>query len=114
MGATLNAQLLNTGNKFCYTEAYHVYMESHLRYIRNHPSTQVFPLNVAMVHSDLYNFRGLFLDLGIKFEDHWLTLRLNEYTHDSELDDSVKSLLLPNENLIAGLKRMFQTTQARV
>lgn len=108
-----NCMTVKTSN-FTDEDGYRVYIESHLKYLREHPDTQLITLNQDSVYKNLYDFSSLFMDLGINIEDHWLVLRLNNYTSFKELTMEVIQLWLPPANVVNRLKQMYRTVSGRV
>lgn len=111
MGTTLNSLAADSGgNSDLYSDEYLTFMISHLKYIREHPDTSIEVLDQGLVHKNMNDFYGLFLDLKIRYEDHMLMLLINGFRDPLELTEDVETLIFPPSILIDRLKQLYRTT----
>jgi hypothetical protein len=109
MGAKLNDLGRNTGSSVYNNSAYMNYMSSHLKWLREHVTTDTILLDKTVVHKNLNDFIGLFIDLGIRYEDHLIMMLVNNYLDPFGLTEEVETLLVPNNQVIDQLKLIFRT-----
>ena len=114
MSEKLDSLMVDAGQTYTYTRDYQLYMESHMRFLRNHESTTAVGVDKEQVYKHLYDFTGFLRTVGIPPEDHWLILRMNGFTSLDQLDDQVESLLIPSQQLVESLKRMYRTSTGKV
>lgn len=114
MGSKLNGTMINPGNDFTYSETYRTYLESHMKFLREHPYTQLVTLDKEVVYKNLYDFTAMLSDMGIALEDHYMVMRMNQFSSVRELTMDVEFLLLPAAQVVAQLKQLYRTTHGRV
>lgn len=110
MGSYLNALAQPDGTDVIHSEEYITFMGSHLNFLRNNPSTAQMQLDPIYVHKNLNDYPGLFMDMGIRYEDHLLMMMVNDIQDPLTLTEDVTTLLVPDSSLVDRLKMMFQTT----
>ncbi len=111
MPSPLESALKNDGPAHLYTDAYYTFMASHVEYLRTARSTQLLELDARTVHANLYNYHGLFTELGIRYEDHQLLMMVNRIKGPLELTDDIRYLLVPDNTVVERLKNIFRTSQ---
>lgn len=109
MGNRLNELCNDIGNAVYFSEGFLTYISTHLRFIREHGSTQVIDVDEQLVHKNMNDFYGLFMDMGIRYEDHQLLMLINGFLDPLDLTAAVKTFILPAGGLIDRLKLMYQT-----
>lgn len=109
MGAKLNELSRDIGNSVFFTTEFITYISSHLKFIREHSSTTVMELDKGLIHKNMNDFYGLFMDMGIRYEDHQLVMLINSFTDPFSLTEEVESILMPSGNLVDTLKTLFRT-----
>lgn len=89
-------------------------IEQHLTWIRKHPSTTSELVDVEQA----YRFRGdLFGYLkirGVNSDMAWVIMRVNEWNHPIEFDESVREILIPDESIIITIRNGYLTTQKKL
>lgn len=114
MSQALHSSMSDMGNDYTYSESYRTYIESHLTYLRELDESFEVVLDKGKVYKHLNDFASLFLDMGIRYEDHYTMLRLNGFTSNHELTLEVESLkMLPTQALTV-LKQLYRTVSGRV
>jgi hypothetical protein len=111
MGTKLNQMMADAGKAPRYTDEYLTFMSSHFKFIREHQTTVKAELDKKLVHKNVNDFYGLFMDMGVRYEDHQLLLLINGYKDPFELTEEVETLLFPAGQLIDSLKLLFKTTE---
>lgn len=79
------------------TDSFRRVIEDHLEYFRTHSSTQVAQVSAHDAHVYAFDWIGLLNKLGISAELHWITIRLNGGLSYTDLTDSVRALLVPDQ-----------------
>lgn len=110
MGTRLNNMQQDDGSDYLYTDAYLTYMASHMRFLREHSSTIKVELDQGLVHKNMNDFYGLFMDMEIRYEDHQLLMMVNGYNDPLELTEEVETLLIPDGALVDSLKQLYRTS----
>jgi hypothetical protein len=110
MGSRLNELCKDIGNSTFFTEEYLTYITTHLKFIREHSSTQIHTVDNQLVHKNMSDFFGLFMDMGIRYEDHQLLMMVNGILDPLDLTEEFTTLILPDGDLIDRLKLLFRTT----
>lgn len=97
--------------EYTLTEDYRAYMESMLVVLRNANSTT--KLNIDPEKGYLYrgDFSSFLLDNDVPLEDHRLIMRVNGMNSIMDFDESVSTLLIPDQNLISQLKQLYRSRQ---
>jgi hypothetical protein len=109
MGAKLNDLGRNTGSSVYNNSAYMNYISSHLKWLREHPTTGLIALDKKIIHKNLNDFIGLFIDIGIRYEDHLIMMLVNNYLDPFDLTEEVETLIVPNNQVVDQLKLIFRT-----
>jgi len=114
MGSTLTNLMVKQLPSYISTDAYMTFMLSHMKYLREHPSTQAIILDQGLVYKNEGDFYGLFTDLGYLPENFDLYLWINQFDSPTQLTAEVVSLLIPSDMLVNNLRLLFRTQQGTV
>lgn len=96
-------------DEYTTTEDYMTFCESLVTFYRTHPTTT--PIIIAPEDGYLYQFdlAAFLLDNGVQLEDHELIMRVNGLTSNTQIDENLGTLLIPNKDLVARMKMVFRT-----
>ena len=114
MGDLLNNLMVKQMPAYQNTDAYMTFMLSHMKFIREHSTTQPVILDQGQVYKNDGDFYGLFTDMGYVQENFNLYLWVNQFDSPTQLSSDVVSLLIPSDSLINQLKLLFRTQQGTV
>lgn len=104
---------ISTGPNVFYDNDFRIVLETHMEWLRNHPSTTTMSLDVGQAHKNQYDLYGLLSDLRVPKENHWATMRLNGYTNHTQFDEGVDVLLIPDPGLITNLASNYLSTKKK-
>jgi hypothetical protein len=112
MGRRLNELCNDIGNADFFSENYLTYISTHMKFIREHATTSVMEIDEQLVHKNMNDFYGLFMDMGVRYEDHQLLMLINGFSDPMDLTAEVKTIVVPSGGLIDRLKLMYRTVTA--
>jgi len=84
---------------------------SHVEYFKNLKTTSVVALDADRTQSNLGDFESLLLDLGIERHHHWFVYALNGIFANTEFNESITQLLIPDRSEIERIRLSYVTTQ---
>lgn len=101
----------SAGPKVFYDNSFRVVLETHLHWLRTHPSTRSTMIDVGAGHKNQYDLYGLLVELAVPRELHWITMRLNDLTHPIQFNDEIEQLLIPDQGIISNLAANYLSTK---
>lgn len=96
-----------------YDQSFRRLLESYMPWLREHPNTQLIPIDPHHVYKYEGDFYGLLDAMGIKKSYHWTILRLNDIYRAGEVDQEFRWLMVPDHELIDKLKQMYRRKKNR-
>lgn len=110
MTFSLQAQLIPDGGDIYWSEEFQTMIESHLAWLKNHPTTYT----IAVDDGDAYKYEGDFYGLlaayRVPTQYHWVVMRMNGLRATTDYDSTKDSLLIPSYQTLADLVQVFATT----
>lgn len=96
-------------DEYTTTEEYKTFIESMVTFYRTHPTTET--IIIAPEDGYLYQFdmAAFLLDNKVQLEDHELIMRVNGLTSNTQIDENLGILLIPNKDLVARMKMVYRT-----
>lgn len=90
---------------------FYVLVDSHLKYLREHPETQVAEVTAMNAKKYMGDFHGLlnFLNVGKKY--HYLVTRLNGLMASTDFDGNQTRVLLPPMERVASIFAVFDAEE---
>jgi hypothetical protein len=110
MTMPVHSLMLPAGPAVFYTPEFRVMIESHLKYLREHPETQILNLNPHSVYKYEHDLFGLLGELNIPPQHHWIVMRVNGYTNPVDLVEGTETLLIPSLSAITSLLSVHNTS----
>ena len=106
--------MVDSGPTLLYGADVHVTLESHMSFMRAHPSTSMLQLDPRDAYKYEADLNGLLEHLKVPLELHWIIMRLNDYTSPYEFQSDTEALMIPPESVVKSIKQLLNTTQARL
>jgi len=100
---------IDSPDEYTTTEEYKTFVESLVTFYRTHSTTT--SLVIAPEDGYLYQFdmAAFLLDNNVQLEDHELIMRVNGLTSNTQIDENLGTLLIPNKDLVARMKMVYRT-----
>lgn len=105
----VDSMMIDPGPLVYYTDAMRNVLEDHMTYLRNHPTTAVYPIPPNIANQYKNDFKGLMQFLNIPPHLAYVVLRMNQYTSDSQNPMDLETLLIPDENTVSFIQQSFST-----
>lgn len=114
MAITLQGKMSSEGPALYYSDAWMNTMESHMRYLREHPDTTFLIIDAH----DAYKYEGDLWGLLLKYnqpaEYCWLIARMNNLDSPSAYTENMLQLLVPTHEVVERLRAIFQTVYKKI
>lgn len=106
---TLNQMAIASPSEFTLTDDYFSFIESMTGWIREQAdtSTVYIPPETGWLYR--FDMTAFLIDNGVPLEDHRLILRVNGMDSNQVLDETVNTLLIPQQETIRRLKSAYRT-----
>lgn len=109
MAITLNRLSMKPEEPMFYNQLFRRHLESYMSWFRKHPETDTLPVDPH----DLYKYEGdlygLFSEMGIDPEYHWLVARVNDLHRAGDVRETMTSLMVPDAGVVGRIKEMYKT-----
>lgn len=89
-------------------------VESVLSIIKANPNNRTVAVESGKAYKYEYDFYGLLSSLGVPTSLHWLTLRVNGYRDPRDFEHSHTQLIIPTEDDLNYIRRMYKTRKGRI
>lgn len=110
MGQRIDARAISAGDTFYYSDAFKTFVETHLTFLRDHPTTEQLVIEPETAHLYQYDLNMFLLSRGVRFNEHYLIMRVNNMSGAHQFTPETTRLLIPNEAIVAELVRLFRTS----
>lgn len=90
---------------------YYVLLESHLPFLRDHPSNGILEVDGQIGAKYRGDFQGLLDYLGIDRSMHYLIMRLNGLSRGQDYNGELLTIVRPDTSVVAGFVSTFASTQ---
>lgn len=90
---------------------YYVVIESHLRYLREHPATAVVTVTGQQAEKYTGDFYGLLDSLSVN-KNHYLVMRVNKMHASSDYDGRTLTLHIPDTATISQFLTLFNSIES--
>lgn len=106
---TLNQMAIASPSEFTLTDDYFAFIESMTGWLREQEDTA--PVYISPETGWLYRFdlTAFLLDNNVPLEDHRIILRVNGLDSNQVLDETVTTLLIPQQETIRRMKSAYRT-----
>lgn len=120
MAFSVTTQARKAGDTVYYDPRFRTVIETHLPLLRTHPNTQRQAITPDVIHQFEGDFYGLLIQNGIPMHLHWIYLRVNYMNSPNQFGAQLRdpyrdryefTLLIPPEDTISELRKLFLTTQ---
>lgn len=102
--------MIQNGPPIYYDEKFRTVLETHLSYLRTHPSTAVFELDPHDAYKHEGDFFGLLLAMNQPAHLHWIIMRVNFFTSPTEMTQDFLKLMIPANDVIENIRRLYMVT----
>lgn len=84
-------------------------LEDHMTYLRNDPDTKRQDIPPGYAYRFEGNFYGLLTAYNVEFQLHWVVLRMNDMTHESQATRDLRFFIHPDPQKVAAILQVFST-----
>lgn len=88
-------------------------VESVLNIIKANNNNRVLEVKPALAYKFEYDFYGLLVEMKVPTNLHWLTLRVNGYRDPRDYLASHEHLVIPTEDDLNYVRRMYKTRKQK-
>lgn len=113
MSETLNQKMIDGGSDIFHTPEYMHYISTHLKFLKESGATKV-GVKRGLINQFEYNFYSLLVELKCNIEDFIPILLINGFTDPTELTMEFTELVMPDPEVLNGLKRLYRHQNKRV
>lgn len=106
---TLTNFMIPSADLFTLTEDYRIYIESLTGWLRENSTSNIISIQPEVGYLHRADLTTLLLENNVAIEDHYLILRVNGLTSPDEFDETVTSLIIPDQALISRMKSAYRT-----
>lgn len=110
MGAVLDSMLVDGGATYTYDEGFCTFIESYLTVLRTRPDTRQVTLTAEQVYLFRHDLTSFLLEQGIPLENHFIVMRVNNFTTAADLTEDLLVMKVPDSGYISQLKTLYRTT----
>lgn len=110
MAMSISNQMIDEGPEIHYSRSFRNTLETHLKYLREHPDSDYLPVEAHIAHKYQADFYGLLRHYRVAEEIHWLILRLNGYTSPTQYDSDLFNILVPSNDAVLNIRKAFRTS----
>lgn len=110
MATKLDTLQVGTPDEYTLSEGYNTFLQSMIGYMRNDPNTRVITIDPEIGYLYKFDLTAFLLSQSVDVEDHRLIMMVNGITSRHQIDETMTSLLIPNQALVARLKQIYRTS----
>lgn len=104
---SINELMNNEGPSVYYTDNFRNVIMSHLKFIREHPTTSVFSVEPQMLYKYENDLFGLLAEMRVPYHYHWIIMQLNGFESPLKISMDDTELLIPSSNLISNIEKTY-------
>lgn len=108
MSLSVRSYREDPGEDVYYDPNFKLMIEQHRIYLQNADGYVDRVLDPGTARRWRFDFYGLLEDLGIPENLRWIFLRVNDYTHPSEYDETRVTIRVPNPSAIEKLVALYR------
>ena len=97
------------GPDVIYEEGFRLLIEDHMTYLREHVTTATLSVEGSMAYKYVGDLSGLLTHYQIPRFLHWIIMRMNNMTSNSDLLESTTSLIIPDQSTVSKLSSTYRT-----
>lgn len=86
-------------------------LESHIEFLRKHPTTTFFGLEPHLIYKYRGDFYGLMIQANVPINYHWLMLRINGYTSPTNIDENRLYFIQPNFTFVEQIINAYRASK---
>lgn len=110
MGTVLDSMMVDGGATYTYDEGFCTFIESYLTVLRERSDTQTITLTAEQVYLYRHDLTSFLLLQKIPLENHFIVMRVNNFTTAADLTEELLVMLVPDSGFISQLKTLYRTT----
>jgi len=110
MATKLDSLQVATPDEYTLSEGYNTFLQSMVGYIRNDPNTRAITIDPEVGYLYKFDLTAFLLSQSVELEDHRLIMMVNGISSRHQIDETMTSLLIPNQALVARLKQIYRTS----
>jgi hypothetical protein len=92
-----------------YDAGFRILIEDHMTYLRSHTTTSVLTVDGSMAYKYVGDLSGLLTHYQVPRHLHWVVMRMNNMTSNTDLTESTTSLILPDLSTVSKLSSTYRT-----
>lgn len=94
---------VNEGPAIYYRDSFHAVIEDHLAFLRSHEDTTIMDLQPNEAYRWTADLFGFLNSKGVPSYLHWTVMRMNGMTSPTEMDENVRTLMVPSVKIMTTL-----------
>lgn len=110
MTLSILSLMSNDGPAVYYTDKLRVTLESHMSYLRNHPSTGIRQVKPHLAHKFEYDFYGLLTAMEYPRHYHYAIMRMNDLDSPQAYRESMLNILVPDTQVLDAIVSKHRTS----
>lgn len=100
---------IDSGPDVYYEEGFRITLEDHMTYLRTHPNTKTMQIDSFKAYKYASDLFGLLAEYSLPTELNWVIMRMNNMTSPTQCSESLKSLLLPDAQVVERMRSLYMT-----
>ncbi len=110
---TIDTLMASPGASIYYDQKFRAVLDSNMNFLRSGANAKV--LTIEPKHSYKYtgDFGGLLREYNVPQIYHWIAMRLNNLASPTAYNDSMRSILLPDTDVVDRIRSLY-VTQNRI
>ena len=105
----IDVMAIPSPDAFTLTDDYNIFVESMAGWLRDNSQSSVIVIAPETGWQYRFDLTSFLIDNNVPLEDHRLLMRVNGITTPQDFDETVHSLIVPPQELIARLKSAYRT-----
>lgn len=114
MTITVLSKAIPDGGAVYYEDAWRDVIEFHLPLISSTGNNTTIPVVDSDTIKYQFDFFGLLQEYGIPVWLHWITMRLNGLGAPTEYDGSLRTLVIPDNQMVKQILAVYQASKQQV
>ncbi len=107
----INNLMVPAGPDIYYGHGFHVVLEDHMSFLKEHPTSRVLTLEPMLAYKFEGDLFGLLLELNIPMQLHWIVMRMNNYRAPYDFDKGTGFLIVPDESTVDMIRQSHMSTR---
>jgi len=109
MGVSINELAVEPTKKLYFDPKFRRVLESYMKWFRDHPETNIIPINPHDNYKYEGDFYGLLNAQGIPRDYHWIVMRVNNLYRPGDVRESMSAIKVPDFGTMDRIMQMYRT-----